>query len=262
MRAGLWAVAGAVVLVSTSALAKEGSGRSRGDRAGDSNHGGTAVAHQGSRARSSRSAHSQYRSTGTRYSTSRGASTRYRAGGGRNHGHYRYSSPRYRYGYRPYYRPGFSLYLGAPLYGSAYYNGYYPQAYATAPYETTPYAGAPYAGAPYANAPDTPDSDSGYPAPAEEDENAMPQSDDRDFDAAADAAGSSRLPLDVRPADATIYVDGQFRGTASSDPILLLAPGRHTVEVARPGFRSERRVVDVGTGEGRPLSITLQPAPR
>lgn len=257
MRAGHWAVAVAVVFVSSSAFAEEGSGRRRGDRAGHSNSGGTTVARQGSSASRSRSGQgSQYRSTGTRYSTYHGASTHYRTGGGRSYGHYRYSYPRYGYGYRPYYGPGFSLYLGAPLYyGSNYYGGYYPQAYATAPYETAPYAPAPYANAP--NAPDY-----GDRGPAEGDENATPRSDDRDLDAAADAPGSSRLPLDVRPADATIYVDGQFRGTAGSDPILLLTPGRHTVEVARPGFRSERRVVDVGSGEGRPLSITLQAAPR
>ncbi len=172
--------------------------------------------------------------------------------------------------YHPYYGSGFSLYLGAPLYyGSSYYGGYYPQAYATAPYATAPYATgpyatAPYASAPYVTAPSAPSEapDYGDDGPAEEDDNASPQADDRDFDPAADAAGSSRLPLDVRPADATIYVDGQFRGTAGSDPVLLLTPGRHTVEMARPGFRSERRVVDVGSGELRPLSITLQPAPR
>jgi hypothetical protein len=266
MRAGHWGVAVAVVLVSTSAFAQEeGSGRSRGNRSGHSNSGGTAVTHHGSSASSSRSGHgSQYRSTGTRYSTYHGASTSYRSGGGRSYDHYRYSSRRY--GYRPYYRPGFSLYLGAPLYyGSSYYGGYYPPAYATAPYTSVPYASvpyssAPYASAPYATAPYAPDY--GYRAPAEEDGDDRPQADDRDFDAEADAAGSSRLPLDVRPADATIYVDGQFRGTAASDPVLLLTPGRHTVELARPGFRSEQRVVDVGSGEGRTLSITLQPVPR
>jgi PEGA domain len=254
MRAGHWAVAVAVVLVSTSAFAKEGSGRSRGDRSGRSNSGGTAVTHRSSSASSSRSGHaSQYRSTGTRYSTYRGASTRYRTGGERSYGRYRYSSPRY--GYRSYYRPGFSLYLGAPLYYDNNYPGYYPEAYATAPYTT-----APYATAPYPSAPDAPDY--GYSAPADEDADTRPQADDRDFDAAADASDSSRWPLDVRPADATIYVDGQFRGTADSDPVLLLTPGRHTVEVARPGYRSERRVVDVGSGDGRSLSITLQPASR
>jgi PEGA domain len=243
MRASFLAVAVVGALVSTSALAR-GDSRSGGRSSGHSNSGGRAVARQGSSASSSRSGHaSQYRAV-PRYSSNRGATTRYRTGGGRSsvgYRGYRYSPYRNRsyYGYRSYYRPGFSLYLGSPLYYDSYaYGGYYPETYASVPY-------AP---------------DYGYSGPVEDPEVATAQPDYRD--GIADTAGSTRLRLDVRPADATIYVDDQFRGTADRDTVVLLTPGRHTIELARPGFQSERRVVEVGSGEARSLSIALQPARR
>jgi hypothetical protein len=68
---------------------------------------------------------------------------------------------------------------------------------------------------------------------------------------------ASRLRLDVRPADASVYVDGQFRGTAGQLGELLLPPGPHRVEVVRPGFRTEERDFDLAPGSSRDLSIEL-----
>jgi hypothetical protein len=196
---------------------------------------------------SSRSGHTSQSRADARHYSNRGATTRYRAGGGRSFLGYRSSRPSYYrnrpyYGrHRSYYRPGFSLYLGAPSYYDSYaYGGYYPEAYASVPY-------AP---------------DYGSAAPVEDPEDLSPQSDYGDVDDAADVSGSSRLELDVQPADATIYVDGQFRGTADRDAELELTPGRHTVEVARPGFQTEHRVVEVGNGEAPSLSMSLQPVRR
>ncbi len=68
---------------------------------------------------------------------------------------------------------------------------------------------------------------------------------------------AARLRLDVRPADASVYVDGQFRGTARELGELELAPGPHRIEVVRPGFRTEERDFDLAPGSARELSIEL-----
>jgi PEGA domain len=252
MRASFLAVTVIGALVSASTLAtadNRGGGRSSGH---SNSGGGRGGSRQGS-SEGSRSGHaSDHRASGhdsnrggsPRYSN-RGEASHYRAGDGRG---YRNSRPSYYrnrsyYGHRSYYRPGFSLYLGSPSYYDSYgYGGYYPETYASVPYAAAPYA-----------------PDYGYSAPVEQEQDLRPDADYGDRDGVADAG---RLQLDVRPADATIYVDGQFRGTASSDSVLDLAPGRHTVEVVRPGFVSERRVVDIGIGDARSLSIALQPARR
>jgi PEGA domain len=252
MRASFVAVAVVGAIVGTSALAT-GDSRGRGRSSGHSNSGGRSVGREDSSASSSRSGDTRQYRAAPRDSSNRGATTRYRTGGRRGSQGYRnYRSSPYRnrshYGYRSYYRPGLSLYLGSPLYYDNYNYGY--GAYSPEYYPET-YAPAPYA------------PDYGYREPAEDSQDAGPEYDNRgEADGVADADGSGRLQLDVQPADATIYVDDQFHGTANNDTVLLLTPGRHTVELARPGFQSERRVVEVGTGEARSLSITLQPARR
>jgi hypothetical protein len=66
------------------------------------------------------------------------------------------------------------------------------------------------------------------------------------------------LRLDVRPQDASVYVDGEFQGTGRETGILNLAPGTHQVEVVRPGFRTAQREVEV-TPEGvAELDIQLE----
>lgn len=63
--------------------------------------------------------------------------------------------------------------------------------------------------------------------------------------------------LNVRPGDATIYVDGEFRGTARESSTLVLPAGSHRVEVVRPGFRTATREVDVRAGETRSVEVDL-----
>lgn len=66
------------------------------------------------------------------------------------------------------------------------------------------------------------------------------------------------LRLDVRPADASIYVDGEFHGTARRTASLSLPPGRHRIEVVRPGHRTVEREVEVQPGKTETLSIDLE----
>jgi hypothetical protein len=76
--------------------------------------------------------------------------------------------------------------------------------------------------------------------------------------AAEEAPVSGRLRLSVRPEDASVYVDGAFRGSAREATSLRLPPGRHRIEVVRPGFRTLEREVDVVPGETTDLTIELE----
>src|SRR4029078_5198967 len=80
----------------------------------------------------------------------------------------------------------------------------------------------------------------------------------RDRDRESDQNGERvLLPLDVRPGDASVYVDGAFRGTGRELRQLRLTPGRHRVEVVRPGFRTIERDLDVRSGERANRDIDL-----
>jgi len=71
------------------------------------------------------------------------------------------------------------------------------------------------------------------------------------------AVSGGRLRLTVRPADASVYVDGAFRGTGREAASLPLPAGRHRVEVVRPGFRTEERDVEVTAGETTEATFEL-----
>src|SRR6185436_19111203 len=60
----------------------------------------------------------------------------------------------------------------------------------------------------------------------------------------SDGGGNSaRLRLDVSPDDASIYLDGNFLGTAAEleglSAGLVVTPGSHRLEVVRPGYQAE-----------------------
>ena len=61
-----------------------------------------------------------------------------------------------------------------------------------------------------------------------------------------------------RPDDASVYVDDEFRGTAADARQLTLAPGRHKIELVRPGFGIERHEVEIVKGERTDLLVELQ----
>ena len=72
-----------------------------------------------------------------------------------------------------------------------------------------------------------------------------------------DDADAGTLRLDVTPPDASVYVDGEFRGAGRRLENLRLAPGRHRIEVVRPGYRTVEREVDVRPGEISRVEIEL-----
>jgi len=171
-----------------------------------------------------------------------------RAGTGRSY------RPYYGGYYRGYPRGSFgaSFYFGWPYYWGGYaypYYGagyYYPGYYA--PYYDYGYG---YAAAPaYAYDDDTaaaaPDA---YGRARRADEAEREEADDRT---------PGRLRLEASPDDATVYVDDAFRGNARELRTLTLPPGRHVVELVRPGFAIERREITIEEGETTRLLVELR----
>jgi hypothetical protein len=93
---------------------------------------------------------------------------------------------------------------------------------------------------------------------------ARPQRIERDEDADdedaddADSEDTGTVRLTVEPRDATIYIDGEFRGPARELRRLELQPGRHRIEVVRPGFRTVERDVEVKSGRSEELEVRLE----
>jgi hypothetical protein len=74
-------------------------------------------------------------------------------------------------------------------------------------------------------------------------------------------ADTGRLRVDVRPPDASIYIDGIFRGPARAVDGVLLPSGRHHVEIVRPGYRTEEREIEVRSGETTEVRADLERSP-
>jgi hypothetical protein len=72
----------------------------------------------------------------------------------------------------------------------------------------------------------------------------------------------ARLVFDVRPDDASVYLDGRFVGTASEVSSrrgpLPVEPGEHTIEVVHPGFETQEREITVRAGDERLVEIALR----
>jgi hypothetical protein len=71
-----------------------------------------------------------------------------------------------------------------------------------------------------------------------------------------EAGGDVRLRVD--PRDATVYVDGEYRGTARDLPSLRLPAGHHRVELVRPGFRPLERDFDVEADRTIDLELPME----
>jgi hypothetical protein len=182
-----------------------------------------------------------------------GTGTGYYYGYGHGHGYGYGHYPYYGYGYGYPYYPYYGYAYGWPYYGlglSFYYGGggyaapYYSMGYAAPAYG---YAGPGYSGPGYADPGYAPPAEGGY---AGEEPYGAPD------EQAQGAAGE--LQLSVQPEDAVVYVDDAFRGMARQVGRLRLAPGRHRVEVVRPGFRTADREVDVQPGTVASLEIELE----
>jgi hypothetical protein len=170
----------------------------------------------------------------------RAGTGRYYHGGGyyppyyhRGHGYY--YRPYY-YGYYPYY-PYFSFSFGWPYYWGWGSYGYWPGYSVTHHTYADRSWDAPAPGD--ADRPSDPDRSSTAPRPLD------PSRDE------------GRVRLEVRPEDASVYVDDEFRGTGRETKFLNLASGRHSIELVRPGFEVERREVDVARGETTDVLVEL-----
>jgi hypothetical protein len=90
----------------------------------------------------------------------------------------------------------------------------------------------------------------------EEDRN---QYDDRD---SGYNSNRSSLLLNVDPPDATVYIDGNYYGTANENGRgqirVLLPEGVHRVEVVRPGFNSYSQDVTISREGENQLTISLE----
>jgi PEGA domain len=80
-------------------------------------------------------------------------------------------------------------------------------------------------------------------------------------DARIDLGTHGRLDLRVWPGDASVYVDGEFRGTGRQLPTLDMTPGSHRIEVVRPGFPTFQREVEIRAGRTEDLQVTLEQQP-
>ena len=163
--------------------------------------------------------------------------------------------------YRPYYvfRPrvslGFGFWAGFPI-SYPYYYGYYDSYYGPYPYGYV-YAYPPYAYPypyPYPAASYPPYSPNPYPPSASGSVNVQP------FQTQANTGGVS---FEITPANAQVFVDGSYVGTAdqftpSTQP-LGLTPGRHRIEVRAPGYRTMAFDADIIAGQVIPYQGTMQP---
>jgi len=73
-------------------------------------------------------------------------------------------------------------------------------------------------------------------------------------------AGSATLLFRLRPQDAAVYLDGRLLGAGealrAADGVRV-EPGRHTLEVVKPGFGTYRTTLVLQEAEDRTLTIRL-----
>jgi hypothetical protein len=68
------------------------------------------------------------------------------------------------------------------------------------------------------------------------------------------------LLLDVRPADAAIYLDGKLLAAGEGEGRMErgeIVPGRHVLEVVMPGYETYRSTLVLAPGERRQVSVRL-----
>jgi hypothetical protein len=72
-----------------------------------------------------------------------------------------------------------------------------------------------------------------------------------------DRRDSGTLSLDVRPRDASVYIDGQGEPDAARDDVTLAA-GVHKVEVVRPGYKAFAKDVEIRPGKTTEIDVRLE----
>jgi len=162
---------------------------------------------------------------------------------------YRFVQPYY--AFRPRLNLGFGLFVGYPVAYPYYYP--YPYAYASPyPYPYDPYPPAPYSYPSYPYPPQNPSTS--YPPPA------YPQS--GGVTVQPGATNSAGVSFEITPSDADVYVDGVYVGRVSNfgpnyEP-LSVTPGRHHIELRRPGYQTLTIDADAIAGEVIPYQGTMQ----
>jgi hypothetical protein len=66
------------------------------------------------------------------------------------------------------------------------------------------------------------------------------------------------VEITVDPPDASIYVDGEFYGKAGDIRELELLPGRHRIEVVRPGYKTDEREIEIAARRNPAVRIRLE----
>lgn len=175
-----------------------------------------------------------------------------RAGSGYGYGYY--PGRGYYHGghsYRPYYGHGYRPYYSYYPYSSSYWPGV-SLSFGWGYDSSWPY----YVGGYYGSPGDSVGVYAPYAGVGGDDSGAPPPPPARDAERSYEGR-SGRVRLEVRPDDASVYVDDDFRGTAREARIMNLPPGRHVIELVRPGFAIERREVTVVSGESQDVLVEL-----
>jgi len=93
-------------------------------------------------------------------------------------------------------------------------------------------------------------------APAPPPESPRPESAEPRVEAAPSGPGGD-VRLRVEPRDASVYVDGTYRGSGRDVPSLRLPAGHHRIELARPGFSSFAKEFDVEADRTIDLQLSM-----
>jgi hypothetical protein len=72
--------------------------------------------------------------------------------------------------------------------------------------------------------------------------------------------GGGVVNLHIQPRDATVYVDGEYRGSGRDLAELRLAAGHHKVELVRPGFQPLEKDFELRADEPIDLELSMERA--
>jgi hypothetical protein len=72
----------------------------------------------------------------------------------------------------------------------------------------------------------------------------------------------ARLTVQIEPGDASLTVDGKDTGTGPTRGPLVLGPGEHLIEAAQPGYRTQRRTIQLVSGKEQVEVFGLDAEPK